>query len=115
MNHPLRIRGARLARVAFLLLLPACATNQGDWVIPASAASSNGVLLHIVGTVEHSELEGGFFLIRSEDGTAYDPTNLPEEFQQSGLPVEAEGRRRNDMAGTHMTGTIIQLVRIRKR
>ena len=45
----------------------------------------------------------------------YDPTNLPPVFQEDGLQVEAEGRRKDDMAGIHQVGPIIQLERIRRR
>jgi len=61
------------------------------------------------------ELEGGFFAIRGDDSVTYNPTNLPAEFQQDGLAVEADARRRDDMAGIHQVGPLIQLERIRRR
>ena len=50
-----------------------------------------------------------------DDGTTYDPTNLPDAFKQDGLGVEAEARRRDDAAGIHMVGPIVDIVRIRRR
>ena len=60
--------------------------------------------IHITGVVRRSELEGGFYAIRGNEGVTYDPTNLPPEFAEDGLQVEAEARRRDDMAGIHQVG-----------
>jgi hypothetical protein len=93
----------------------ACAGATGDWVTPATVAEPGGAPVHILGTVRHREVEGGFYAIEGEDGTTYDPTNLPPAFEKDGLKVEAEARRRDDAAGIHMSGPIVQLVRIRTR
>ncbi len=91
--------------------------SQGGGAVASAAelASSYAPELHIVGTIRHVELEGGFFAIRGEDGVTYDPTNLPAQFQKDGLSIEADVRRRDDRAGIHMTGPIVDLVRIRLR
>ena len=96
-------------------LLMGCAQGSSDWVAATPPAAPGGTPVHIVGVVRHSDLEGGFFAITGQDGTTYDPTNLPAEFQKDGLAVEAEARRRDDMAGIHMAGPIVDLVRIRRR
>ena len=109
MRHPLQCLALLVA------LAGGCARGSNDWVTPTPPAEAGGTPVHIVGTVRHREVEGGFFAIEAEDGTSYDPTNLPTEFRKDGLAVEADARRREDMAGIHMSGPIVQIVRIRAR
>jgi inhibitor of cysteine peptidase len=68
----------------------------------------------VTGVVRHFDLEGGFFAIRGDDGTTYDPSNLDEEFRQDGLRVHARVRLRPDMGGIHMVGPIVDIIEIRK-
>jgi hypothetical protein len=84
-------------------------------VVLSDRGTESEELLHLVGTVEWMELEGGFFAIRAEDGTTYEVMNLPERFQEDGLPVEARAVPRGDMASIRMVGPIVELVRIRER
>jgi len=98
-----------------LVLSGACAGSDGAWVLPTPAAERVGPQIRIAGVVRHSDLEGGFFAIQGDDGVTYDPTNLPAEFQQDGLAVEAEARRRDDVMGTHQVGPIVEIERIRRR
>jgi hypothetical protein len=104
-----------LAPTVLVLVLATCRSPGGEWVVPEPMAEDAGTRIHIQGVIEHSDLEGGFYLIKAEDGTTYDPTNLPPEFHQHGLAVEAEARRRDDLVGIHQVGPIIQLERIRTR
>jgi hypothetical protein len=97
------------------MALAGCGRSSEEWVVPTPAAEAGGTELHIVGTIRRVELEGGFFAIRGEDGVTYDPTNLPAQFQKDGIQIEADARRRDDRAGIHMTGPIVDLVRIRLR
>ena len=99
--------------LAFLPLLACAAAKPSGWVTPTPLAEEVGPRITIVGEVYRSELEGGFWAIRGDDGVTYDPTNLPEEFRKEGLRVEAEARRRDDIVSFHMAGPIVQLVRIR--
>ena len=108
-------RGTRIRHVMALLLLAACGSREAEWVSPAPAAESVGPRIHITGIVRRFELEGGFFAIRGDDSVTYNPTNLPAEFQQDGLAVEADARRRDDMASIHQVGPLVQLERIRRR
>jgi hypothetical protein len=98
-----------------LLILAACGPREADWVSPTPAAEPVGPRIHITGVVRHFELEGGFFAIRGDDSVTYNPTNLPAAFQEDGLAVEADARRRDDMAGIHQVGPLVQLERIRRR
>ena len=95
--------------------LVACGSSSAAWVEVPVGADTTGTPITIVGTVQYSSLEGGFYAIKTRDGTAYDPTNLPEEFQKDGLRVEAEARRQDGMAGIHQAGPIVTLIRIRAR
>lgn len=104
-----------LQSLPWMLLLAACARASNDWVSPSTSAEPGGTPVHIVGTVRHREVEGGFFAIQGDDGVTYDPTNLPADFRKDGLKVEADARRQDDMAGIHMAGPIVQIVRIRVR
>jgi hypothetical protein len=41
--------------------------------------------------------------------------NLPDEFRTAGLPIEADVILRPDQASIRQVGTIVQVIRIRKR
>lgn len=106
---------------ALLLLaaLAACGSGGagragGDRPLEAPPAAQ-GDEIHVVGVIRHSDLEGGFYAIEASDGVTYDPTNLSLEFRKDGLPIEADLRRRNDMAGIHQRGPIVEIVRIQAR
>lgn len=103
------------ARSIVLLALAGCGGSGADWVVASPAAEAVGQEIHITGHVRYYDLEGGFYAIRGADEVTYDPTNLPQEFQKDGLPVEAQARRRDDLSGIHQVGPIVQLERIRTR
>lgn len=107
-----------MATLGILLLgLAACGGQDQteNWVVPERPAAATGEQLKITGVIRHLDLEGGVFTILADDGTTYNPINLPAEFQKDGLAVEAEARRRDDMGGIHMVGPLIELERIRAR
>ena len=56
--------------------------------------------------------EGGFYAIRGDDASTYDPINLPDEFEVDGLRVRFEGRLLRDRVSFHMAGPIIEVVTI---
>jgi hypothetical protein len=102
--------------VALAISLLGCASqSSGTWVVLPATADTTGARVTIVGTVQYSDIEGGFYSIRADDGTNYDPTNLPAEFRKNGLAVEAEARKQENMVGIHQVGPIVQLIRIRVR
>lgn len=111
------MRTPTLAALAFALA--ACTPNSTPsatpWVVLPAVADTTGARLTIVGTVHYADLEGGVYTIKAEDGTNYDPTNLPAEFKKEGLAVEAEARKQESMAGIHQVGPIVTLIRIRNR
>jgi hypothetical protein len=106
-----RLHGTQMA----LLLTLACGSPGHEWVVPTPTAEQTGAQVRITGVVRRSELEGGFYAIHGDDGVTYDPTNLPPEFREDGLRIETEARRRDDMAGIHQVGPILELERIRRR
>ena len=125
-------RDIDLAAIAFLAL-SACsqkdATRTGpvpsaDVSFPSSSNSTSPdgtvptpaeAIIRLTGTVHHLDLEGGVYVIRTEDGAQYRPIELPEEFRVDGLPVEAEVKRRDDIMTIDMAGTAVELLDIRKR
>jgi len=97
-----------------------CSGNPGgpEPVVPAlndNGQSHSDDAFVVYGKVVYSDLEGGFYTIEGNDGTTYDPTNLPETFQKDGLKVKATVRKRKDIASIHMRGTIIEISDISKQ
>ena len=66
----------------------------------------------IQGTVVYKNIEGGFFAIHGEDGSKYDPINLPESFRRDGLKVKVSARFKKEAMSFHMYGAIIEVVNI---
>jgi len=107
------MRFPALAAIAFVLA--SCTPKSAPWVMLPATADTTGTPLTLVGTVHYTDVEGGVYTIRSDDGVSYDPTNLPAEFKKEGLAVEAEARKQDAMAGIHQVGPIVRLTRIRTR
>jgi len=98
---------------------PAAAAGSGNGAVRSDENdSSNGTAhskadtIEIQGTVVYKDLEGGFFAIDADDGKTYDPVNLPASFKQNGLRVKATVRVKNNAAGIHMVGDIVEIVDI---
>ncbi|HEY9444599.1 MAG TPA: META domain-containing protein [Gemmatimonadales bacterium] len=109
-----------MTRVAtsLTLFLAACASGgagreSNPWE-ELGRGEQSGPVFHLGGTVRHVELEGGLFVIDAADGTRYVPTNLPTDYRIDGLALEAEARRRDDMASIAMVAPLVELVRVRK-
>jgi hypothetical protein len=103
-------------RVPLVLGLLACKASGNDgWVVVTPSAGPGGQPVRISGVIRHMNVEGGVYVIRADDGVTWNPMNLPPEFRQDGLAVEAEGRRRDDMGGIHQVGPLLELDRIRRR
>ena len=67
--------------------------------------------IETTGTVTWVPLEGGFFGIIGDDGTQYDPVNLPEEYARDGLRISFTAAENGDVVSYHMWGTIVTLTR----
>jgi hypothetical protein len=72
-------------------------------------------LVSVNGTVHFYTFEGGFWAVRGDDNTTYDPLGgLPMEFRQEGLRVLLRAKIRNDMGSFHMAGPIVEIITIRR-
>jgi hypothetical protein len=97
-----------------LVVLAACsAPTSNPWVALPAAGDTAGTMVTIKGTVHYTDVEGGVYSIRAEDGTNYDPLNLPAAFKKDGLAVEAEARTQPATMGINQVGPIVALTRIR--
>jgi hypothetical protein len=80
---------------------------------PPTLPSVPSGAIRISGTVQFYELEGGFWAIKSDDGTVYDPAaGLPAKFQIQNKRVTVVAKPRNDLGGVHMVGPIIEIISI---
>ncbi|MFQ5707621.1 MAG: hypothetical protein ACE5HO_09250 [bacterium] len=66
------------------------------------------------GKIALVQVEGGFFGIVGDDGNNYDPINLDEKFQQEGLRIRFEGRKRKDLNSVHQWGILVEIIEIEK-
>lgn len=95
--------------IVAVLVLAACATARTE-----RHEDARGDLIETTGTVLWRDVEGGSYVIKSEDGTTYDPVNLPNEFREAGLRVYFEARRRPDLMSQRMVGVLVEIVAMRK-
>ncbi|SHO51135.1 hypothetical protein SAMN02745220_03863 [Desulfopila aestuarii DSM 18488] len=99
--------------IAWLIMLTSACTIQPDNKKEnTSQMASSSDVFKIQGTIMHKNLEGGFFVIVSDDNQIYDPINLPEAFQKDGLKVNATARYKSDTMSFHMVGDIIEIIDI---
>lgn len=97
-------------------MFASCAsTGEDAWVNLRPDPSGSGPTDQISGTIRYLDLEGGLYVIQDAEGTSYNPMNLPEAFRVEGMAVEAEARRRDDIASIGMVGPVVELLRIRRR
>jgi hypothetical protein len=97
------------------LLLASCASAGKENRIELKPESEgSGPIIRITGTVRYLPIEGGLFVIRDQEGSRYNPLNLPPEYRIDGLAVEATARRREDLLSVGMVGPIVELLQIRK-
>jgi len=94
-----------------MLLVAACASSRPNGWVDLKTDAGTVPALQFAGTVHRLDVEGGVWVIRDPQGATYQPTNLPETFRKEGMSVEAEGRRRDDLASIGMAGTLVDLTR----
>jgi hypothetical protein len=85
--------------ILLALISISCSTDLGDDFVAT-------------GTIVYVSLEGGFYGIKGDDGKAYDPLNLPAEYQENGLRVRFEAKELKNLASFHMWGVIVTIVHI---
>ncbi|MBI3945197.1 MAG: hypothetical protein HY321_04710 [Armatimonadetes bacterium] len=105
-----QVSGTITGVVMAAVLLTGCGPREEPRTPPPGGGSSETV--QATGTVQFVALEGGFYGIVAEDGTRYDPINLPPQFQRDGQRIRFEGKVRSDLAGIHMWGTLIEITQI---
>ena len=88
------------------------ASEVDDLPSPESTATLPADAFEIVGNVTYKNIEGGFYAIDADNGSKYDPINLPEPFRKDGLRVKVTARRKMDAMSLHMYGAIIEVVNI---
>ena len=66
------------------------------------------------GIIQYNDLEGGFYGIIDDNGEKYDPINLPDEFKQDGIQVKYKLKIIENQMNTHMWGTIVEIIEIKK-
>jgi hypothetical protein len=99
---------------AAALLLASCARNTNAWT-ELTPEGAGGPQFHLTGTVTRQDVEGGLWVIRTQDGANYNAINLPREFQVEGVAIEADARRRENVPASQTAGPQIDILRIRKR
>ncbi|MCP4256763.1 MAG: hypothetical protein GY774_04450 [Planctomycetes bacterium] len=87
-------------------------SESNEPLSPESTAALPADTFEIVGNVTYKNIEGGFYAIDGDNGSKYDPINLPEPFRKDGLRVKVTARRKMDAMSLHMYGAIIEVVNI---
>ena len=61
------------------------------------------------GTIRKNDLEGGFWQLVADDGTAYQLQGGDEGLRKEGLVVEVQGAVEEQMMGIGMSGPILRV------
>lgn len=69
--------------------------------------------VNLTGTIHHVDLEGGVWVIRTEDRKQYRVVELPDKFQEEGLRVVLDGMLHDDVITRDMAGQAIDILEIR--
>lgn len=93
---------AKLLKQPWLILLLAC----------AGSPAPEGV--EVTGVIRFQDIEGGVYLLETEDGGRYQLLDLPEEFRKEGLAVRATIRIQSDLMTTGQTGTPAHVLHVER-
>ena len=105
MRHRRLLLAATIAAGSFL---GGCQTPLED------AGSCPDDAICVTGTVRYQNLEGGFWAVRGDDATLYDPFGgLPADYRVEGLRVRLTAREQHAV-GIHMAGKIVEILAIRR-
>jgi hypothetical protein len=78
-----------------------------------TAVGCRADIVPVTGTVHYFTFEGGFWAVRGDDSTTYDPLNgLPSQFQHDGERVRFEAKVRPDLMNVHAAGPIVEIISI---
>jgi hypothetical protein len=97
-----------------LLVATGCASSEPDRSAGTQSATLGTGSQVVTGTIRHLDLESGFYGIEADDGTKYDPVNLPQDFRQDGLRVEVRVEELKDRVSIHMWGKVVRIVQIKR-
>jgi hypothetical protein len=106
----MRFPSVRSAGLLLCSIMIGC-TGETD---PGMSALSGQNAVAGTGTIQFMSIEGGFYVIRSDDGTVYDAQNLPDEFRVDGLRVRFLVRILPQAIGVHMVGPIVRVLHIER-
>lgn len=126
---PLIVITLAIVLIACALLITGCGIQRNNLgTIESSQTTDRGIernpnesdhisnpqkgTIKITGTIVYKNLEGGFFVIKGNDGRIYDPINLPEPLKKDGLKVKVNAKLREDLGSIHMVGDIIEIVSV---
>jgi len=90
-----------------------CAADATSGASPTAGAREVQTVT-VTGKIVHVDLEGGFWGLVAEDGTHYDPVDLPKAYHRDGLRVRATLRTKPGMVHFHMWGTLVDVVKIER-
>lgn len=65
----------------------------------------------IIGRVKYAPLEGGHWLIVSDNGKTYLPINMPTQYKADGCRVNVSAIVLEDVASIAMMGEVIRITR----
>ncbi len=65
------------------------------------------------GTVKKREVEGGVWVLETEDKKIYQLKDGPADLYQDGVKVTLEGKVRKDLMGFGMSGPIFEVKKVR--
>ncbi|MEX2400540.1 MAG: hypothetical protein WD423_07185 [Rhodothermales bacterium] len=71
-------------------------------------------MIEATGTVQYVDVEGGFYGLVADDGSKYDPSGLPDDFQEDGLRVAFTAEPRENVLTSRMWGQVVRLIEIER-
>jgi hypothetical protein len=96
-----------IVSLSLLISLAALATWAGEKQKGADILSGTG-------TINHINLEGGFYGLIADDGQKYLPKDLAREFRVDGLRVRFQIKILTGVATIYMWGTPVEVLSIEK-
>lgn len=99
-----------MMRVLWIILLLGAALTA----CTSMQQNTRGDIVEGTGTINHIELEGGFYGIVTEDGRQFDPIDLDESFKEDGLRVRFRAQTVEGVASIHMWGTLVEIITIER-
>lgn len=67
-------------------------------------------MIEITGTVHYQELGTGFWGIVGEDGSKWQPSNMPDTLQKEGIKVNIKAKEQKGAVSIFMWGTSIKII-----